>query len=280
MIVEGIPLPKFVERRVSSRWLAAFGLGFLTVFYIVPILFLYWNSLNFGDGGLFNNYVRAFSDIYLVALARSFYYGVLTTVVTLALGYVLAYYIAFRSKREKLLLGLVVLPLWIAYVIRYLGIQLLLFPSSPLVQLIGTDFGILFSTRGVILGLTTVFLPFAILPIYHALKSIDEDLVDASRVLGATQLRTVRSVILPLSLSGVVAGGIIVFILATGSFLAPAMLGGPNDTMIANVIEQSYSQTFDLGLASSLAVIYTTILLVLLMVFNSYVNLGEVLGEL
>lgn len=280
MIVKGIPVPKVVERYASARTMVGIGLAFLSVFYIVPILFLYWNSLNFGDGGLFVHYEQALSDVYLVTLGRSFYYGVLTTVVTLSLGYVLAYYIAFRASREKLLLGLVVLPLWIAYVIRYLGIQLFLFPSSPFVQLIGTDFGILFSTEGVIIGLTSVFLPFAILPIYHALTSIDEDLIDASRVLGAGQLQTIRSVVLPLSLSGVIAGGIIVFILATGSFLAPAMLGGPNDTMIANVIQQSYSQTFDLGLASSLAVIYTSILLVLLMVFNSYVNLGEVLGEI
>ena len=280
MIVEGIPVPKVVERYASARSLVGVGLAFLSVFYIVPILFLYWNSLNFGSGGLFVHYEQALSDVYLVTLARSFYYGVLTTAVTLSLGYVLAYYIAFRASREKLLLGLVVLPLWIAYVIRYLGIQLFLFPSSPFVQLVGTDFGILFATEGVIIGLTSVFLPFAILPIYHALTSIDEELVHASRVLGAGQLRTIRSVVFPLSLSGVIAGGIIVFILATGSFLAPAMLGGPNDTMIANVIEQSYSQTFDLGLASSLAVIYTTILLVLLTVFNSYVNLGEVLGEL
>lgn len=279
MIVEGIPVPDVVKRYGSPRTLVAVALGFLGVAYIVPILLLYWQSLNFGDGSLFVHYESALSGIYLETLARSFYYGLLTTVVTLSLGYVLAYYIAFRARREKFLLGLVVLPLWIAYVIRYLGIQLFLFDSSPFVQLVGTDFGILFSTRGVIVGLTSVFLPFAVLPIYHALNSIDDALVSASRTLGASQLRTIRSVVIPLSLSGIVAGGLIVFILATGSFLAPAVLGGPSDTMIANIIEQSYS-SFNVGLASSLAVIYTTVLLVIIMAFNSYVNIGRVLGEL
>lgn len=279
MIIEGIPIPDVVKRYGSPRALVAFGLGFLGIAYVVPILLLFWQSLNFGDGGLFVHYESALSGIYLQTLLRSFYYGILTTVVTLSLGYVLAYYIAFRAKREKFLLGLVVLPLWIAYVIRYLGIQLLLFKSSPLVQLLGTDFGILFSTRGVVIGLTSVFLPFAILPIYHALNSIDDELISASRTLGASQLRTIRSVIIPLSLSGIVAGGLIVFILATGSFLAPAVLGAPSDTMIANVIEQAYSN-FNVGLASSLAVIYTTLLLVVIMAFNSYVNIGRVLGEL
>jgi ABC-type spermidine/putrescine transport system permease subunit I len=279
MIIKGLPIPDVVKRYGSPRALVALGLGFLGVAYVVPILLLYWQSLNFGDGGLFIHYESALSGIYLQTLLRSFYYGILTTVVTLSLGYVLAYYIAFRAQREKFLLGLVVLPLWIAYVIRYLGIQLLLFESSPLVQLLGTDFGILFSTRGVIIGLTSVFLPFAILPIYHALNSIEDELISASRTLGAGQLRTIRSVIILLSLSGIVAGGLIVFILATGSFLAPAILGSPGDTMIANVIQGAYSN-FNVGLASSLAVIYTTLLLVVIMAFNSYVNIGRVLGEL
>jgi len=279
MIVEGLPTPDVLKRYGSPRALVALGLGFLGVAYVIPILLLYWQSLNFGDGSLLVHYTTALSGIYLQTLLRSFYYGILTTIVTLSLGYVLAYYIAFRANREKFLLGLVVLPLWIAYVIRYLGIQLLLFESSPVVQLFGTDFGILFSTRGVIIGLTSVFLPFAILPIYHALKSIEDEIISASRTLGAGQLRTIRSVIIPLSLSGIVAGGLIVFILATGSFLAPAVLGSPGDTMIANVIEGSYS-SFNVGLASSLAVIYTTLLLVVIMAFNSYVNIGRVLGEL
>lgn len=279
MIIEGLPTPDVLKRYGSPRALVGLGLGFLGVAYIIPILLLYWQSLNFGDGGLFTHYKSALSGIYLQTLLRSFYYGILTTIVTLSLGYVLAYYIAFRANREKFLLGLVVLPLWIAYVIRYLGIQLLLFESSPVVQLFGTDFGILFSTRGVIIGLTSVFLPFAILPIYHALKSIEDEIISASRTLGAGQLRTIQSVIIPLSLSGIVAGGLIVFILATGSFLAPAVLGSPGDTMIANLIEGSYS-SFNVGLASSLAVIYTTLLLVVIMAFNSYVNIGRVLGEL
>jgi len=280
VIFEGVPVPDALKRYGSPRALVGVGVGFLLVFYVVPILLLYWQSLNFGEGGLFVHYERALSGVYLRILARSFYYGVVTTATTLALGYVVAYYIAFKGTYETWLLGLVVLPLWIAYIIRYLGLQLFLVPTSPFVQLTGTDFGILFSTTGVIIGLTAVFLPFAILPIYNALSSIDEALVDASRVMGADQWRTIRSIVFPLSLSGVIAGGLIVFILATGSFLAPAVLGGPGNTMIANVIEQAFSDMFDLELAAALAVVYTTVLLALIVGFNSYVNIGRVLGEL
>jgi ABC-type spermidine/putrescine transport system permease subunit I len=110
--------------------------------------------------------------------------------------------------------------------------------------------------------------------------SIDTDLVSASRILGASYLQTIRSIVFPLSLSGVIAAGLIVFILATGSFLAPAVLGGPGNTMIANIIEQAFSDQLNIELASALAVVYTTLLLVLIMGFNSYINIGKVLGDL
>ena len=201
MIIEGIPLPGWAKRLGKPKNLVAIGLGFLLVFYVVPIFVLFFQSLNFGAGGLLENYRTALSGIYITILLRSFYYGILTTGATLVLGYILAYYISFRGTRKNLLLGLVVLPLWVAYIIRYLGLQLFFFPTGPFVAVFGTDFGLLFSTAGVVLGLMVVFLPFAILPIYHALQSIDRDLVSASRVLGAGQLRTIRSVVIPLSLS-------------------------------------------------------------------------------
>jgi ABC-type spermidine/putrescine transport system permease subunit I len=280
MIIKGLSVPDWAKRFGTPRNLVVFGFGFLTVLYIVPILLLFWESINFAEGGYLANYETALSGVYVVILFRSFYYGILTTVFTLLMGYILAYYIAFHGTYKKFLLGLVVLPLWIAYIIRYLGVQLFFFPTGPFVALFGTDFGILFSTWGVILGLVIVFLPFAILPIYHALMSIDTDLVSASRILGAGYLQTIRSIVFPLSLSGVIAAGLIVFILATGSFLAPAVLGGPGNTMIANIIEQAFSDQLNVELASALAVIYTTLLLVLIVGFNSYINIGKVLGDL
>ena len=123
-------------------------------------------------------------------------------------------------------------------------------------------------------------MPFAILPIYNSLNSINEQYIEASYMLGAGRIRTLRSVIIPLSLSGIVAAGIIVFILATGSFLGPAILGGPRDTMVANLISETFRSAFNLPLAAAIAVIYTTILIVVLVLFNSVVNIGEVLSDL
>jgi ABC-type spermidine/putrescine transport system permease subunit I len=237
-------------------------------------------DLNFGNGPLLGNYADALSGVYLRTILRSFYYGLLTTAISVVLGFGLSYYIVFKSRMELLLLGLVILPFWVAYIIRYLGIQLFFSPTGPFVAVFGTDFGILFSTAGVIVGLTSALMPFAILPIYNSLNSIDEQYIDASYMLGAGRMRTLRSVIIPLSLSGIVAAGIIVFILATGSFLGPAILGGPQDTMVANLISETFRSAFNLPLAAAIAVIYTTVLIVVLVLFNSVVNIGEVLSDL
>lgn len=280
MIVRNLPIPAWVHRRVSSRVLLGLGLGWLVLLFALPILLLVWHSIDLSASNPFAAYRQALGGVYIDAILRSFFYGLVTTAVTLVLAYVFAYYAVFHSSNERLLLALIVLPLWIAYIIRYLGIQLFLSPTGPFVQLFGSDFGVLFSTTGVIVGLTSAFLPFATLPIYNSLSAVDDAYVDASRVLGAGQLRSIVSVVIPLSSSGVVAAGLIVFILASGSFLAPAVLGGPGNMMIANMIERSFSELYNLELASALSVIYSALLLLLLVLFNSYVNLGEVFGNL
>ena len=280
MSARHVYVPEWLEKRVSPLVLLVLGLGWLAFFFIVPILVLVWQSLTFEGQHLFEAYQRALGGIYVDAILRSFLYGFVTTVITLTLAYAFSYYLVFYSDHERMLLALIVLPLWIAYIIRYLGIQLFLSPTGPMVQSFGTDLGILFSTRGVIVGLTSAFLPFAVLPIYNSINAVEENMIQASRVLGAGQLRTVYSVVFPLSLSGVVAAALIVFILASGSFLAPAVLGGTGDLMIANMIERSFSEQYNIALASALSVIYTAVLLVLLAVFNSYVNLAEVFANL
>jgi spermidine/putrescine transport system permease protein len=281
MIVKNLPLPKAVQQRVSGGTLALIGLATLAILFVVPIALLFRESLNLsGPGSVFVHYETALSSIYLETIIRSFLFGLATTIVSLILAYSLAYYIVFHSKYKLLLLGLVILPFWVAYIIRYLGIQLFFSPTGPFVGLFGSDVGVLFSPLGVIVGLASALLPFAILPIYNSLDAIDKEMIDASQVMGAGRLRTFRSVTLPLSLSGVVAGGLIEFILATGSFLAPAILGGPGETMIANLIAEVFSSAFNIELASALAMIYTVVLTAVLLVFNSVVDIGEVLGDI
>lgn len=269
-----------LEGRISSRHLAGFGLGFVALFFILPVLLLIPESLNFESSTPYESYLRATNGIYVDAFVRSFLYGFLTTVVTLALAYMLSYYLAFSSKHVQLAMTLIIVPLWIAYIVRYFGILLFLSPAGPLADLTGIETDLLFTTPAVIIGLANVYLPFAVLPIYNSLNAIDTELVNASRVLGAGKWRTITKVILPLSLPGLVAAGMIVFILAAGSFLGPAVLGGPKQTMIANVIAQSFLGNFNIQFASALAIIYTVLLVGLLLLFNAVFDLQEVLGNI
>lgn len=269
-----------LDDRLTNAHLAVFGLGFVSFFFIVPVLLLIPESLAFGTGEPLQAYRRAMRGIYVDAFVRSFLYGIITTVVTLALAYLLSYFMAFGTDRVRLTMTLVIVPLWIAYIVRYFGILLFFSPAGPLADLTGIEPSLLFTTPAVIIGLSNVYLPFAVLPIYNSLNAIDEDLVSASRVLGANRWRTLVSVVFPLSLPGVVAAGLIVFILAAGSFLGPAVLGGPRQTMIANEIASAFLDNFNIRFASALAVIYSILLVGTLLLFNAVFDIQEVLGNI
>jgi ABC-type spermidine/putrescine transport system permease subunit I len=280
VVVERSPVPSWLSNRITNRHLAAIGVGWVTFFFVFPVLFLVVESINFGDGHPLQAYQRAMGGVYLAAFARSFLYGIVTTLVTLVLAYALAYYLVFSSKRVRLLLTLVVVPLWIAYIIRYFGVLLFFSPTGPLAQSFGIETDLLFTTTAVIIGLANAYLPFAVLPIYNSLNAIHHETINASRTLGAGQFRTIYSVVLPLSMPGVVAAGVIVFILSAGSFLGPDILGGPGQSMIANEIARAFLEAFNIQLASALAVIYTILLIGFIAVFNAVFDLQEALGNL
>ncbi|ELY56287.1 ABC transporter [Natronococcus amylolyticus DSM 10524] len=280
VVVERSPVPSWLSDRITNRHLVAIGVGWVTFFFVFPVLFLVVESINFGDGHPLQAYQRAMGGVYLAAFVRSFLYGIVTTLVTLALAYALAYYLVFSSKRVRLLLTLVVVPLWIAYIIRYFGVLLFFSPTGPLAQSFGIETDLLFTTTAVIIGLANAYLPFAVLPIYNSLNAIHHETINASRTLGAGQLRTIYSVVLPLSMPGVVAAGVIVFILSAGSFLGPDILGGSGQSMIANEIARAFLEAFNIQLASALAVIYTILLIGFIAIFNAVFDLQEALGNL
>jgi ABC-type spermidine/putrescine transport system permease subunit I len=280
MMIKEVPIIEPLRTRLPKQFHPYVGVVFLGFAFFTPIGLLVWNSLNFQGGSLLENYRIALSGVYLNSIYYSFIVASVTTPITIILAFTISYYIVFVSSYQKILLGLVILPLWIAYIIRYLGIQLFLYPRGPVVSIFGTNFGLLFSTAGVVIGLTSGFLPFAILPIYNSLNSLDEAILDASAVMGAGSFETTYRITIPLSLSGIITAGLITFILSAGAFLAPDILGGPGNLMIANMIERSYSQIYDIELAAALAVIYTSILTIILLIFDSYINFGKVLSDI
>ena len=208
---------------------------------------------------------------YIKVLWTSFYYSLLTTVVTLVLSIPVARWIATRDARKRnLLVALVTLPFWISILIRTYGMRQIVADEGPIGKFLGIfniEWSILYSPPATILGLIYVFLPFMILPIYASAERFDFRLAEAAYDLGAKRMTVVRRVILPSIRPGVISGIALVFIPALGSFLQSDMLGGGKTNMVANVIANNFGQARNWPFGSALAVllIVLTLLFVLIM---------------
>jgi spermidine/putrescine transport system permease protein len=208
---------------------------------------------------------------YIKVLWTSFYYSLLTTVVTLVLSIPVAMWIATRDAgKRNLLVALVTLPFWISILIRTYGMRQIIADEGPIGKFLGLfniDWSILYSPPATILGLIYVFLPFMILPIYASAERFDFRLAEAAYDLGAKRMTVVRRVILPSIRPGVISGIALVFIPALGSFLQSDMLGGGKTNMVANVIANNFGQARNWPFGSALAVllIVLTLLFVLIM---------------
>ena len=231
-------------RQVSTPWLLlAPGLAWLTFFFILPLFELGRVSLH--DGGL-SNYRNVFSDNSAV-ITRTFVYALVATILAIAIGYPLAYFIAMKAGRFKvLLLAAVVVPFFVTYLIRTLAWKILLFGDGPVAGLLRwtgllSKNGEILNTHAAVIGaLVYNFLPFMVLPIYVSLDKIDRRLLEAAPDLYADGRRTFRRIVLPLSLPGVFAGSLLTFIPAGGDFVNAELLGGDRQQMIGNIISNNF----------------------------------------
>ncbi len=209
---------------------------------------------------------------YIKVLWTSFYYSLITTVVTLVLSIPVAMWIATRdAKKRNLLVALVTLPFWISILIRTYGMRQIIADEGPIGKFLGLfniDWSILYSPSATILGLIYVFLPFMILPIYASAERFDFRLAEAAYDLGAKRMTVVRRVILPSIRPGVISGIALVFIPALGSFLQSDMLGGGKTNMVANVIANNFGQARNWPFGSALAVLLIVLTLLFVLVIQ------------
>jgi spermidine/putrescine transport system permease protein len=210
------------------------------------------------------NYVRFIDPLYLNILVRSVIFGLLTTILTLLIGYPLAYFIASRPKKTRnLMLTLVIAPFWTNLLIRAYSWVLILRNTGIVngflesIDLINQPLPLLYNDRAVLTGLVYIFLPFMILPLFTIIEKLDWSLLEAASDLGANDIRTFFHITLPLTMPGIVAGSILVFIPAFGSFVIPAILGGSKSMMIGNLIENQFkeSRNWPFGAASAVVII-------------------------
>jgi spermidine/putrescine transport system permease protein len=210
------------------------------------------------------NYAEIFSDpLYRQVLFRSLMVSALVTLATVVLAYPVAYYVSFHvsPSKKSLWLFLITIPFWTSYLIRVflwkviLGYNGVVNSSLMAVGIIDEPLTfILYNVNAVVITLAHAYAPFAILPIFVALEKIDRSLLEASQDLGESRFRTFLRVTLPLSVPGVVAAVLIVFIPTIGDYVTPQLVGGPEGRMIANVIQLQYLRLDNYPLGSALAV--------------------------
>jgi spermidine/putrescine transport system permease protein len=271
-----------------GRWLVSGPpVVYLLSFFAAPALIMVLASFRTpGDfGGLaplvengkldlnLDSYARFFTEsVYAQIFVKSVWYALLTTLFCLLLAYPLAALIARSGKKHRdLLLLLVILPFWSNFLIRIYAWMIILGPNAALARTVNGVLGwfghepvpLLFSSFAVLVCLVYVHLPFMVLPLYANLEKHDRALLDAAQDLGAGAWQRFWRITFPLSLPGVYAGAALVFIPALGIFAIPDILGGPEDSLIGNVIKQQFLETRDWPFGSVLSIVLTIAALVL-----------------
>ena len=264
--------------RIAPYLMILPALAYLGVFYVVPFYSLLRTSLSTMCGSIYlpkltftwewANYARALTE-YREQILRSFGYALVATVLCLLLAFPLAYVIAFKAGRFKnLLLGLVILPFFVTFLIRTIAWKTILADDGWVVSALGSigllpHEGRLLSTSwAVIGGLTYNWIIFMILPLYVALEKIDPRLLEASRDLYGSNRRMFGKIILPLAMPGVLAGSLLVFIPSVGDFINADYLGSTRTTMIGNVIQKQFLVIKDYPVAAALSFVLMALILV------------------
>ena len=224
--------------------------------------------------------------VYFTILIRTFRTGLVVAVATLVLGYPVAYLLAsLRGVKATIVAGIVILPLWISVLVRtyvwtvLLGRNGVINRIAGALGLIDEPMKLLNTELAVWLAMTHILLPMMILPIYSSLRAIPVELDWAAQSLGAGTASTFRHVIFPLSLPGVAAGAVLVFIISLGYFITPMLLGGPRSMLIATMITQQATKFLDWPLAAALASILMAATLLIVVVFNRALRLDRVMGS-
>jgi spermidine/putrescine transport system permease protein len=246
----------------------------LGLFFLVPLLFIL--AYSFGTSGIYGgitlgfnpgNYLRVFDPLYLEIVGRTLVIALLNTFLCLLLGYPLAYFIAFKGgSRKNLLILLVMIPFWTSLLLRAYAWVVILGGNgiaNRALQFLGITDGpvnLSFTPQAVIMGMVYSYLPFMILPLYAALEKFDARLKEAAQDLGASRWHTFWRVTFPLSMPGVIAGSILVFIPSAGEFVIPNLLGGARTVLVGNLIQQQFLLARDWAFGSALAMMLAALL--------------------
>lgn len=270
----------------SGFMLALPAILWLTLFFLLPVVIVFVVSfLSRGRGGAgelpftLANYERVW-DVFRPIIVDSVWVAFVTTVICLLVGYPLAFFISTRKdpRMRSFALFMIILPFWTNFLVRTYALQTILGREGIVntfllnLRLLSEPAQLLNTPEAVILGLVYGYLPFMVLPIYASVERFDFRFVEAAHDLGANDIRAFLRVVLPLTLPGVIAGFILVFIPTIGAFVTPDLLGGTRGIMIGNLIQQQFRGSGNQPLGSALSVVLMAMVMIALLV---YIRFGD-----
>jgi putative spermidine/putrescine transport system permease protein len=246
-------------QRNRVRWLIAPGLVLLLALFLVPLAVILQASL-FEDGAAAHHFQHMLaSPLYLEVMKQTVVTSIVVAMLCLLVGYPVAYFVSRQpARRRAILLFLILVPLWMSILVRtyawmiVLGREGIINTALTALGLITAPLKLSFTTGAVYLVMVQVLLPLMVMTCYSTMAEIDDTYMRAARVLGARASVAFLRVFLPLSLEGAISGFVLVFMLSMGFFIVPALIGGPKDAMIANLISDQVDQV-NWGFAAALA---------------------------
>lgn len=272
-------------RATATLLLLLPGLLVLTGMFIMPVAQLVIDSFSDSTGAWVHYQRIAVTPVYLIVLARTLLVSAVTAVLCLLLGFPVAYRLSHASPMVKgIILLCIFLSFWTNLLVRAFSWMVLLNPNGIFNQILGLvglgqSVKLVYNTTGVLIGQTQILLPYMILPLAAVMSRVDPALMNAARSLGASPTRAFLAVYIPLVKSGAMAGLVLVFTLSLGSFVIPALLGGPRDMFLAQLIEFNINNTLNLNFASALSTVLLAATLVLYWIGDRWFGLGQVWGS-
>ena len=283
------PNERGLQQVAANERLTFFGLTvpyllMVTALIVIPVGWLFYLSFIGRDGSLsFENYERMMkSKAYIRIFLTTFKISILTTIICAAIGYPLAYFMSQLSRKwaNICMIG-VLIPFWTSLLVRTYAWLVLLQKKGLLnnmaieMGLISEPIKIVHNTTGTLIGMVHIMLPFLILPLYANMRAIDKDALKAASSLGATPTRAFWTVFFPLSLPGLLAGLLIVFVLCLGFYVTPAILGGGRVIMAAMKISSNIELYFSWGAASALGVVLLVVTGIILFIASKLVSMDQ-----
>lgn len=282
----GTPVKRKTNISLLQKYAAAPHIVWSVLFILVPLVFVAYYAFTDISTGSFTleNISSFFTKDYLLIFGKSVKLAIIATAICLLLGYPIAYFITTcKPKTQKLLIVLLMLPMWMNFLIRTYAIMTLLqdtgIINSLLVKLGLEPIHIIGTETAVVIGMVYDYLPYMILPIYSVMAKMDHRLIEAASDLGCNGFGTLKKVIFPLSISGVISGVTMVFVPSISTFYISQKLGGVNTLLIGDVIEQHYTAS-NYNMTASLSFVLMVILIVGLAIVNHYTDSDEAGGML